>query len=250
MPNNVLSISSLVNATDADPDPDQQGGALWTPFLSKSSVVYTKQSKIQHEQEQVPKIQAKVGNRPVIQSPQIISINNVLYAPIGVNNFNGIGATIQASSEPQLQAAQLKSTACPEVQSMLMDGTFTFNVKKRKLEPEFILESGTMDNSNKKRRKKFTSDDLRILEEIFMREPLPCQARREELAKQLGRSTRSVQIWFQNRRAKQKDAPQEATTTTNTTEEAQPQALQVLSSSRSHEPNPKRQTTASKKVIN
>ncbi|THV02401.1 hypothetical protein K435DRAFT_963128 [Dendrothele bispora CBS 962.96] len=55
-----------------------------------------------------------------------------------------------------------------------------------------------------KHRKRTTSAQLKILESIFKRDTKPNAALRNELAAQLDMTARGVQVWFQNRRAKEK----------------------------------------------
>ncbi|KAJ7594329.1 hypothetical protein C8J56DRAFT_778532 [Mycena floridula] len=55
-----------------------------------------------------------------------------------------------------------------------------------------------------KHRKRTTSAQLKILEGIFKRDTKPNAALRNELAAQLDMTARGVQVWFQNRRAKEK----------------------------------------------
>jgi len=60
------------------------------------------------------------------------------------------------------------------------------------------------DNHNKKKRQRTSPDQLAILEQIFQTDKMPSQQTRVQLADQLGMSSRRVQIWFQNKRAKVK----------------------------------------------
>ncbi|KAJ2914399.1 hypothetical protein MD484_g6011, partial [Candolleomyces efflorescens] len=55
-----------------------------------------------------------------------------------------------------------------------------------------------------KHRKRTTSTQLKVLESIFRRDTKPNAALRNELALQLDMTARGVQVWFQNRRAKEK----------------------------------------------
>jgi len=55
-----------------------------------------------------------------------------------------------------------------------------------------------------KKRQRTTPEQLRILEEVYTKEKMPNQSLRENLGKQLGMTSRRVQIWFQNKRAKEK----------------------------------------------
>ncbi|KAJ7188086.1 hypothetical protein C8R46DRAFT_1053602, partial [Mycena filopes] len=55
-----------------------------------------------------------------------------------------------------------------------------------------------------KHRKRTTSAQLKVLEGVFKRDTKPNAALRTELAATLGMTARGVQVWFQNRRAKEK----------------------------------------------
>ncbi|KAJ7703045.1 hypothetical protein B0H17DRAFT_84448 [Mycena rosella] len=55
-----------------------------------------------------------------------------------------------------------------------------------------------------KHRKRTTSAQLKVLEGVFKRDTKPNAALRTELAAQLNMTARGVQVWFQNRRAKEK----------------------------------------------
>lgn len=63
---------------------------------------------------------------------------------------------------------------------------------------------GFPDQNNKKKRQRTSPDQLAILEQIFQTDKMPSQQTRVQLADQLGMSSRRVQIWFQNKRAKVK----------------------------------------------
>ncbi|KAI8915695.1 hypothetical protein EDD86DRAFT_196649 [Gorgonomyces haynaldii] len=52
----------------------------------------------------------------------------------------------------------------------------------------------------KKKRRRTTEDQLRILNQFFSHTPLPNAQQREELAISTGMTPRSVQVWFQNKR--------------------------------------------------
>ncbi|KAL1680388.1 hypothetical protein EV122DRAFT_262447 [Schizophyllum commune] len=57
-------------------------------------------------------------------------------------------------------------------------------------------QSGTV----KKKRKRADANQLRVLNDVYMRTAFPSTEERHQLAKQLDMSPRSVQIWFQNKR--------------------------------------------------
>jgi hypothetical protein len=63
-----------------------------------------------------------------------------------------------------------------------------------------------VEGEKKRKRSKTTPDQLRILMEEFQREPMPNANTRQTLAARLSMTPRSVQIWFQNMRAKVKKA--------------------------------------------
>ncbi|KAF9763694.1 Homeobox protein HD-10 [Nosema granulosis] len=59
-----------------------------------------------------------------------------------------------------------------------------------------------------KHRKRTTKAQLRVLEKTFETCPRPDSLMRKKLGEQLGMTPRSVQVWFQNRRAKIKKQQQ------------------------------------------
>ncbi|KAG7098719.1 hypothetical protein E1B28_000632 [Marasmius oreades] len=66
-----------------------------------------------------------------------------------------------------------------------------------------------------KHRKRTTSAQLKILEGIFKHDTKPNAALRNELAVQLDMTARGVQVWFQNRRAKEKTKASKVAASTN-----------------------------------
>ncbi len=62
------------------------------------------------------------------------------------------------------------------------------------------------DSKNKKRtpRTKFTEAQTKLLLEMYLGNPRPTRAMREYLAKETGLPVRCIQIWFQNKRSKEK----------------------------------------------
>ncbi|RKP37160.1 homeobox domain-containing protein, partial [Dimargaris cristalligena] len=55
-----------------------------------------------------------------------------------------------------------------------------------------------------KHRQRTTRKQFKALEEVFVLDPKPSASQRRELGERLNMSARSVQVWFQNRRAKEK----------------------------------------------
>lgn len=66
-----------------------------------------------------------------------------------------------------------------------------------------------------KHRKRTTSAQLKVLEGIFKHDTKPNAALRNELAAQLDMTARGVQVWFQNRRAKEKTKASKTAASTN-----------------------------------
>eukprot|EP01124_Arcella_intermedia_P023499 TRINITY_DN3747_c0_g2_i1.p1 TRINITY_DN3747_c0_g2~~TRINITY_DN3747_c0_g2_i1.p1 ORF type:complete len:252 (+),score=55.01 TRINITY_DN3747_c0_g2_i1:258-1013(+) len=63
---------------------------------------------------------------------------------------------------------------------------------------------GDKDKYDSKKRMRTTPQQLRILEKTYEKEKIPSLTLREELAAQLGMTPRRVQVWFQNKRAKER----------------------------------------------
>jgi transcriptional regulator GlxA family with amidase domain len=61
-------------------------------------------------------------------------------------------------------------------------------------------ESDTEDGKVKPKRKRANARQLSILKQTFQQTPFPTSEVRKKLAKELGMTARSVQIWFQNQR--------------------------------------------------
>lgn len=72
----------------------------------------------------------------------------------------------------------------------------------------------------RKRRKRATSAQLALLERHFASDTLPSNDTRAALAERLGMSPRRVQIWFQNKRAKNKRIQRETQQHRQSSEEA------------------------------
>merc|ERR1711915_11457 len=87
---------------------------------------------------------------------------------------------------------------------MGMDKSGFFNSFHRNSHGE--LKSTFFDPFEVKHRKRTSKTQLKILEKTFESNKKPDSALRNQLSEQLGMTPRSVQVWFQNRRAKQKKA--------------------------------------------
>ncbi|KAI0785613.1 hypothetical protein C8Q75DRAFT_722765 [Abortiporus biennis] len=69
----------------------------------------------------------------------------------------------------------------------------------------------------KKKRKRADAEQLKVLNETYNRTAFPSTEERIELAKKLGMSARSVQIWFQNKRQSMRQSTRQASTNTSPT---------------------------------
>ncbi|KAJ1650907.1 hypothetical protein IWQ61_008406 [Dispira simplex] len=85
----------------------------------------------------------------------------------------------------------------------------------------------TFYNPNEvKHRQRTTRKQFKALEDVFIRDPKPSASERRGLSERLNMSLRSVQVWFQNRRAKEKNrriqAEKKQDEITNTSSPAEP----------------------------
>ncbi|KAI4197282.1 MAG: hypothetical protein LQ350_006009 [Teloschistes chrysophthalmus] len=90
------------------------------------------------------------------------------------------------------------STPSPPVTALSMNGSATSNSTSRRPPRKSTL---TQQQKNQKRQRA-TQDQLITLEVEFNKNPTPTAAVRERIAQDISMTERSVQIWFQNRRAK------------------------------------------------
>ncbi|OLL25154.1 Homeobox protein HOY1, partial [Neolecta irregularis DAH-3] len=78
------------------------------------------------------------------------------------------------------------------------------SVGSRKSSPSRYRSSGLTQQQVNKKRQRATLEQLSVLEETFAVNPTPNSKVRQALAQTIQMTERSVQIWFQNRRAKMK----------------------------------------------
>ncbi|GBE81095.1 predicted protein [Sparassis crispa] len=71
-------------------------------------------------------------------------------------------------------------------------------------------EQPVAEPSIKKKRKRADAEQLKVLNETYNRTAFPSTEERIELAKKLGMSARSVQIWFQNKRQSMRQSTRQA----------------------------------------
>jgi len=133
---------------------------------------------------------------------QRANVAGILFNP-AVGNLNHLfeglkNATAAAVSDPHLPNDNPED----EGEIMLL-AMILLQLNGVKLPPSPLEEAGS-DSLNKKKRQRTSPEQLAILEQIFQTDKMPNQQTRVHLADQLGMSSRRVQIWFQNKRAKVK----------------------------------------------
>ncbi|KAI0949404.1 hypothetical protein AcW1_009031 [Taiwanofungus camphoratus] len=74
----------------------------------------------------------------------------------------------------------------------------------------YVPEPPVAEPAIKKKRKRADAEQLKVLNETYNRTAFPSTEERAELAKKLGMSARSVQIWFQNKRQAMRQSTRQA----------------------------------------
>ncbi|KAJ2031397.1 hypothetical protein GGI08_009391, partial [Coemansia sp. S2] len=70
--------------------------------------------------------------------------------------------------------------------------------------PPAATPTKTGSKQTHRKRARATTEQVAVLESVFMVNRSPASRLREDLAARLGMAPRQVQVWFQNRRAKEK----------------------------------------------
>lgn len=137
--------------------------------------------------------------------------NNIMFSPKLEHSFDDIQAKTKTST---LRSELTNSFGIDAARVVELDLSYDDDSEE---EGEIMLSAmillqlhgvkfpgGFPDQHNKKKRQRTSPDQLAILEQIFQTDKMPSQQTRVQLADQLGMSSRRVQIWFQNKRAKVK----------------------------------------------
>ena len=74
----------------------------------------------------------------------------------------------------------------------------------------YIITEFDLDNANKRPRTTITAKQLEALKRAYNESPKPARHVREQLSAETGLDMRVVQVWFQNRRAKEKRLKKDA----------------------------------------
>jgi len=134
--------------------------------------------------------------------------------------------TIKESPQPKIRLYQnprmrlLGSTGAPELSLESSDFSQEENREEESEDVEISEDENEVYGSLKRRnnydlstinevsqprkRQRTTPEQLEVLEKVYENEKLPNSDLRKELAVQLGMTPRRVQVWFQNKRAKDK----------------------------------------------
>uniref|UniRef100_A0A6B2LNZ6 Homeobox domain-containing protein n=1 Tax=Arcella intermedia TaxID=1963864 RepID=A0A6B2LNZ6_9EUKA len=98
----------------------------------------------------------------------------------------------------------LDESADDHVEDEEVENSDTDNESKRKRKADSADSPKTSKNGQPKKRQRTTPEQLEVLEKVYEREKLPGLDLRKELAQKLSMTPRRVQVWFQNKRAKEK----------------------------------------------
>ena len=139
-----------------------------------------------------PNLSSGSGNifgRQQSWSDQLADVSLLKCVPNG-NYSNGVG-----SSYPQNHHGGSSSS---------LNSNLNHDVKFVHSTMEILENQIKREEAPKKKRTRTSTEQLRILQKAFQTDPMPNSGARMTLSKKLGMSTRAVQVWFQNRRAKEK----------------------------------------------
>lgn len=127
--------------------------------------------------------------------------NGILFHPAG--NINHLFEGLKTASLADPHAPADSSNNPEDEGEIMLLAMILLQLNGVKLPATHLEEAGS-DSLNKKKRQRTSPEQLAILEQIFQTDKMPNQQTRVHLADQLGMSSRRVQIWFQNKRAKVK----------------------------------------------
>lgn len=142
-----------------------------------------------------PPYSATNSSMDTTQGDNVMSSNAFYRTPPGILNAAATNLVHHHYPQPHQQT-------CPSSAHNGKSGVVKFvNSTPDIVESQLARAAGA---ANKKKRCRTTDDQLRILQKAFLAKPMPDAHDRLLLAKRLGMSARAIQVWFQNRRAKEK----------------------------------------------
>ncbi|GJE92233.1 hypothetical protein PsYK624_083860 [Phanerochaete sordida] len=177
--------------------------------------------------------QAAIPSQPTGQGPHIRSSSTTGY-PVGYAAYSSGQIPQQqqfyASSDPRMVASSVSTTpydtqggsTLPRRPSMSVDRTIPSRVgsmhgtapyARPAPQLEYRDPPDHVEPTIKKKRKRADAEQLKVLNETYNRTAFPSTEERIELAKKLGMSARSVQIWFQNKRQAMRQSSRQAAST-------------------------------------
>ena len=102
------------------------------------------------------------------------------------------------------KSSRQRSASSPNIDEGGGGGSGGSGVKFVNSTVEILQSQMRREEAPKKKRMRTTPEQLKILQRAFVSDPMPNVNARMVLAKRLGMNARAVQVWFQNRRAKEK----------------------------------------------
>ncbi|OLY83302.1 Homeobox protein HD-10 [Smittium mucronatum] len=118
-----------------------------------------------------------------------------------------------------------------------MPDTPLFGLDGRELKLEKLQRRG-LDEVQIKHRKRTTKRQFAILESEFIKNNKPNSKKRNEISSVIGMSKRAVQVWFQNRRAKEKELRKKSFVFPSSSEKCQIAPLKFNESAKNHQIDP------------
>ncbi|KAJ2881531.1 hypothetical protein FB639_002595 [Coemansia asiatica] len=119
----------------------------------------------------------------------------------------GAGAAVTANASTNNHTSSVADSAAITQQSTLSLGQESNTSSKESASGASASggrQSTKSSSSSHRKRARATSEQVTVLESVFMVNRSPASRLREDLAARLGMAPRQVQVWFQNRRAKEK----------------------------------------------
>ena len=119
--------------------------------------------------------------------------------PYQGNNSNGSNGDSGIESDLSLQGEKLDGMSGPGPKSPISN-------EGEEDDDGDLSDSEKRDKENKRRGPRTTikAKQLEVLKNVFMATPKPTRLMREQLAKETGLPMRVIQVWFQNKRSKEK----------------------------------------------
>jgi len=121
---------------------------------------------------------------------------------LGIPENHHDSTSISSSSTSKILLPEQQSDSQTLIDEVSLEEDPTTSSSSAEDSPTSIKEDDAKHDT--KKRIRTTPDQLRLLEKTYEQEKIPSQSLREELAQKLGMTPRRVQVWFQNKRAKER----------------------------------------------